>query len=136
MGNPALASDTRFGTFAARQAHHVELDRTLGAWTREFEPRTIEDRLQAAGVPAYIVQNTFDMAADTQLAHRGHFVQTPHTTLGRAWVENSRYQLSRTPARIERGAPTLGESNQYVLEQILGYSDEHVAELVGEGALG
>jgi crotonobetainyl-CoA:carnitine CoA-transferase CaiB-like acyl-CoA transferase len=136
MGNPALVSEAQFASFAARHANRAALDAVIGAWTREFEPGTLERQLQVAGVPAHTVQNAFDMAADAQLAHREHFVETPHTTLGRAWAENSRYKLSRTPARIERGAPTLGESNQYVLEQILGYPEERIAELVIEGALG
>lgn len=136
MGNPAMTSDARFATFAARQTNRAALDELISGWTREFNARASEERLQAADVPAYVVQNTHDMASDTQLAHRKHFVETSHATLGRAWAENSRYKLSRTPAHIERGAPTLGEANQFVLEQILGYSEERMAELVVEGALG
>jgi crotonobetainyl-CoA:carnitine CoA-transferase CaiB-like acyl-CoA transferase len=60
----------------------------------------------------------------------------PHSELGKTWVENSRFAFSRTPARVERAAPMLGEHNQYVLEHILGYDEERIAELVASGALG
>ncbi|MGH7879591.1 MAG: CaiB/BaiF CoA transferase family protein, partial [Candidatus Binataceae bacterium] len=135
MADRELAADARYGDLAARRRNRVALDEALGAWTREHTAESLERRLQAAGVPAHTVQNAFDLAADPQLAHRGHFVETRHATLGRAWVENSRFQLARTPAQI-RGAPTLGEHNQEVLEQILGYSEERIAELVADGALG
>jgi benzylsuccinate CoA-transferase BbsF subunit len=52
------------------------------------------------------------------------------------WVENSRFRLSRTPAAVERGAPTLGQHNQYVLETLLGYDDDRIGMLVAEGVLG
>ena len=35
-------------------------------------------------------------------------------------VDGTRFSFSRTPTRITRGAPELGEHNAYVLEEILG----------------
>jgi benzylsuccinate CoA-transferase BbsF subunit len=131
-----LMDDARFGTFAARSLNRAQLDAALGQLTSKLEPHALEQRLQKAGVPAHVVQNTYDLTADPQFAHRGHFVEAPHSTLGKTWVENSRFQLSRTPAQIERSAPALGEHNQYVLEEILKYDEDRIAELVAEGALG
>jgi crotonobetainyl-CoA:carnitine CoA-transferase CaiB-like acyl-CoA transferase len=130
-----LAADPRFAGFADRQNNREGLDKIIGEWTAKIEGGTIERRLQAADVPAHLVENADDMMRDPQLAHRKHFVEVAHGTLGQTWIENSRFQLSRTPARLERGAPGLGEHSQYVLEQILGYSEERIAELAVEGAL-
>ena len=136
MDAPQLAADARFNTFAGRQANCDELDRLINQWTRTAEAHDLERRLQARGVPAHVVQNADDLYQDQQLHHRKHFVEVPHSELGKTWVENSRFTLSRTPARVERAAPMLGEHNQYVLEQILGYGEDRIAELVGAGALG
>jgi benzylsuccinate CoA-transferase BbsF subunit len=136
IGEPQLAADPRFNTFAERQANCGELDRLINQWTRGLDAHEIERRLQARGVPAHVVQTAHDLYADPQLHHRRHFLQVPHPELGKTWVENSRFMLSRTPARIERAAPALGEHNQYVLEQVLGYGEERIAELVAAGALG
>ena len=81
-------------------------------------------------------KGAFDLYHDPQLQHRRHFVEVPHSELGQTWVENSRFKLSRTPARVSHAAPLLGEHNQHVLEQILGYDEVRIAELVGAGALG
>jgi crotonobetainyl-CoA:carnitine CoA-transferase CaiB-like acyl-CoA transferase len=51
------------------------------------------------------------------------------------WVENSRYKLSRTPAKVDRPGPTVGQHTQYVLEKLLGYGDERISQLVVDGAL-
>jgi benzylsuccinate CoA-transferase BbsF subunit len=50
-------------------------------------------------------------------------------------VEGSRFKLSRTPACIERAGPTLGRDNRYVLETILGYHPERIAEIEALGVL-
>ncbi|HJU10274.1 MAG TPA: CoA transferase [Candidatus Binataceae bacterium] len=136
MDTPQLAADSRFKTFEARQENREQLNRIINQWTCNLDAHEIERRLQAHRVPAHVVQNAQDLFEDQQLHHRRHFVEVPHAELGKTWVENSRFGLSRTPARVERAAPMLGEHNQYVLETILGYSEERVAELVGAGALG
>jgi len=67
--------------------------------------------------------------------HRGQLVEVPHPVSGTMWIEDSRYKLSRTPAKVERAAPTLGQHTQYVLEELLGYGEDRVSQLVVDGAL-
>ena len=136
MGQPALAADARFNSFENRQEHREELDRLIGQWTSRFEPHEIERTLQAAGVPASALQNAADLYNDAQLHARRLFVEVPHPTLEKTWVEDSRFKLSRTAAEVRRAAPTLGQHNQFVLETILGYGEERINELVIEGVLG
>jgi benzylsuccinate CoA-transferase BbsF subunit len=135
MQRPELADDERFFTSSARLAHQGELDAIIAAWTQEQEAHETEALLQARGVPASAVQNSYDLYRDSQLVHRGHFVALEHPIHGITTVEGSRFTLSRTPARIERAAPTLGGDNRYVLETILGYSSECIAELESQRVL-
>src|SRR6266446_6350572 len=107
-----------------------------GQWTSAFEAHETERTLQALGVPASALQYAADLYNDAQLHTRGHFVEVPHPTLEKTWVENSRFKLSRTAAEVRRAAPTLGQYNQFVLETILGYGEEQINELVIEGVLG
>ena len=58
-----------------------------------------------------------------------------HRLPGKITVEGSRFQLSRTPAKIERAGPTFGQDNQHVLETILGYDADRIAELAAAGVL-
>jgi benzylsuccinate CoA-transferase BbsF subunit len=136
MEAPQLVSDLRFKTFEDRHASREHLDRLINEWTRNLDAHEVERRLQSRGVPAQVVQTPSDLYQDQQLRHRQHFIEVPHPELGNTWIENSRFAMSRTPARVERAAPTLGQHNQYVLEEILGYNEERIAELVATGALG
>jgi benzylsuccinate CoA-transferase BbsF subunit len=132
---PDLVADKRFATSARRRAQQQDLDAIIAAWTRDRDAHEIETRLQARGVPANAVQTMYDLYRDPQLAHRGHFVELEHPMHGTTTVEGSRFKLSRTPARIERAGPTLGRDNRYVLETILGYRPERIAEIEAMGVL-
>jgi len=136
IGQPQLADDRRFNSFAARYESRVELDRIIGEWTRNRTPDETERVLQASGVPAHTVQTTFDANGDPQLRHREHFVRVNHPIAGATFIENSRFKLSRTPAVVNRAGPALGQHSQYIFEKILGYSESRISDLVAGGVLG
>ena len=136
LGTPDLRKDERFATAADRREHQDDLDAVISGWTRQRDMYQAESALQRVGVPASAVQNSAELYDDAQLAHRGHFVDLPHQSQGTATVEGSRFHLSRTPARIERAAPRLGEHTHHVLEALLGYSEKRIAELEKAQVLG
>jgi crotonobetainyl-CoA:carnitine CoA-transferase CaiB-like acyl-CoA transferase len=135
MERAELGADRRYASLDRRQRASAELDKLIGEWTARRPPRETERHLQELGVPAYAVQNAGEIASDPQVIHRGQLVEVPHPLTGTMWVENSRYKLMRTPALVERPGPTLGQHTQYVLEEILGYSEDRVSQLAMDGAL-
>jgi crotonobetainyl-CoA:carnitine CoA-transferase CaiB-like acyl-CoA transferase len=135
MNRLELPQDARYATQADRLAHQDELDELVTSWTRDKDLFQLEATLQSHGVPASAVRTILELGEDPQLMQRGHFVQLDHPRFEKTTVENSRFRLSRTPARIEGAAPTLGRDNQYILETILGYSEEHISELAAAGVL-
>jgi benzylsuccinate CoA-transferase BbsF subunit len=136
LGHPEVADDSRFNTFARRDQNRDALDRLIAEWTRGRDRFEIERALQECGVPAGVVQDSADCAADPQLAARGHFVELPHPVLGKTVIEGPRFHLSRTPGAVERAAPTTGQDRDYVLRNILGYDDQLIRELARAGAFG
>ncbi len=132
----AAQDDPRFDSPANRLAHAEELDCIVNAWTCTMEPHRAEALLQSAGVPASVVQTSSDLSRDPQLAHRRHFVALEHPLHGTIFAESSSIRLSRARGSVQRAAPTLGGDAQYILSGILGYSEERIAELAADGALG
>jgi crotonobetainyl-CoA:carnitine CoA-transferase CaiB-like acyl-CoA transferase len=131
-----LAADERFAAVEGRMQHREEIEAAIESWTSKHEAGEIERELQRADVAAHQVQDSALCVVDEQLLHRGHFVELPHPVTGTTVVEGPRALLSRTPANVERAAPTLGEHNQVVLSEILGYDDDKIAELIIAGVLG
>ncbi len=114
---------------AERHSQHDELDDLIGAWTRSRDGHELMTELQAAGIAAHVVQNSPEFTADPQIVHRKHLVEVSHAKQGTTTVENTRFVLSRTPAVVTAGGPTLGEHTFEVLTETLGYDGDRIAEL-------
>lgn len=132
----AIADEDLAGLDAdSRRANAGALDAAITAWTEPQRAADIEATLQGCGVPAHRVNDAADLMADPQIVARDHFLSVPHAKHGHTWVENSNFDLSRTPGRPLWGGPMFGEHNMEVLEGILGYDADKIAELVIAGAL-
>ncbi len=135
MSRDDLAAEASLATLEGRLAAIPRLDQAIEEWTRGRTAEEAEAVLQQAGVAAHGVQNSTECAVDPQLLHRGHFVTLSHPVHGQTTVEGARVRFSRTPAQVERAGPTLGQDNFEVLEKVLGYDAERIAELASAGAL-
>ncbi len=136
MGAPAWAQEARFASNAARVAHEDELDAHIEAWTRERDAYDVMMALQAAGVPAGVVQGAADkQERDPQLRARGFYQQADHPVLGRHAFEGMPVTASRTPWRLRHAAPLLGEHTEAVYCELLGLSRERLAELRAGAAI-
>jgi crotonobetainyl-CoA:carnitine CoA-transferase CaiB-like acyl-CoA transferase len=134
LGREGLAGDPRFATANQRRENAKDLDSAVAELTREHDGGELEAGLQGAGIACHTVQNSAAACSDPQLLARGHFVRLES---GEAYtiVEATRSKLSRTPARIRRGVPTLGRDNQEILEELLGYDQGRSSELAIAGVL-
>ena len=135
MGKPDLAKDPRFDTLQHRKENKGALDALLEAWTSDRTPEDVMAVLQAAGVPAGIVENAADLFEDPQLRQRGLFWPMEHSEIGMSTHLGSSLVLSKTPARASTPSPCMGEHNEYVLTKILGKTDEEFVELLAAGVL-
>jgi benzylsuccinate CoA-transferase BbsF subunit len=119
----------------ARRAEREMIDEAVSAWTRERTPGEVEAALQARGVPAHAVVDMPGLFACPQLQHRGHFVEIPHEIFGTTTIESTRLRLSRSRPRVPESSLSFGRDNRAVLESILGYSPERIADLEARGVL-
>jgi crotonobetainyl-CoA:carnitine CoA-transferase CaiB-like acyl-CoA transferase len=122
-------------TTAGRLARQQELDALISAWTAGRDPLELQTDLQGIGVPAHLVQNSPEVVADPQLAHRDHFHEVPHEIYGTTWAEQYGFRMSRSDGTPRRSGPMWGEHNFEVLSELLGYDGDRIAELVIAGVL-
>lgn len=135
MGNPALAKDPRFMTLLSRKQNEDELDRLVEAWTIKHSPEEVMNLMQASGVAAGVVANAKDQAEDPQLAHYNYFEELEHPVIGKIpFYHGPPFRLSETPHETGR-ATLIGEHNEYVYTELLGFSDEEWAQLIAEGVI-
>jgi len=133
IGNPELAGDVRFSFLVSRKKNEEELDKLINEWTKNRTAEEVMNLMQTAGVAAGVVETVEDQVLrDPHLKQREFFweLESPET---KRYVTKGApfYRLS---IRVRQG-PLLGESNDYVLKDVLGLSDEEVAELKKEGVI-
>jgi len=133
IGQPELANDPRFASNEQRKAHEDALDAVIEAWTSVRGHYEVMYLLQRRGVPAGAVLTTPELLADPHLRARGAWVEHTHPDAGTWEMEAPTWKLSRTPGHIRMHAPGFGEHNSYVLRDVVGLTEAHIAELYEAG---
>ncbi len=129
----AAFADHRFDDLAERIKVRDEIDATLAKWTARFERRELEALLVEDGVPASVVQRMTELVDDPQLASRGFFVPLNQSTVGEMPYDGLMTHFSAKREMLHGPAPSLGEDTERVMREVLGLSDEQIAEYAAAG---
>jgi crotonobetainyl-CoA:carnitine CoA-transferase CaiB-like acyl-CoA transferase len=133
IGMPELASDSRFGTFAARHQHRDDLVQLLSQRFREGTTAAWLDRLRGQ-VPCAPVRDLPEALAVEGLQERGMLASYEHAQLGTVSSVGVPLRVSGFTPRY-RTSPGLGADTADLLEQ-LGFDELAVARLTENGAFG
>jgi formyl-CoA transferase len=136
MGQPELADDERFSTHLARGDHQEEIEGIVAAWARERDAAEIDRVLNDAGVicgPIYTIADIFE---DEQVRARGMLVEHEDPEFGTYLGPGVVPKFSETPGEVRWSATwEHGSHNSEVYGDLLGLSEEELAELREEGVL-
>jgi len=129
MGTPALADDARYRTLDDRKANEDALDAAVEAWSGGQDAIEATHRLQKAGIAAFAPLMNRELDADPHLAERGFFVEKEHLEVGVRKHAGIPWRMSETPNEVWRAAPVMGQDNDYVFGELLGFSAQQIEEL-------
>jgi formyl-CoA transferase len=135
MGRPELARDPRYATHSARGARQRELDELISDWTRTIDAEPLEKLMEDSGIPSGKIYRAPEMLADPHFIARQAIVSTAHPKFGQLRMQNVAPKLSLTPGSVRSAAPELGQHNEQVYGQLLGYSARRIAELQAAGII-
>lgn len=136
MGEPAWCKNPRFATLYDRKQNENELEKLVAEWTSQFTAAEVESILQKVGVPSNMIEKSQDLFEDAQLEHRRFFTWLEHSEMGYVPYEpQSTYIMSKAPREINQPSPCLGEHNEYVFKEILGYTDDDISNFMAEGVI-
>jgi formyl-CoA transferase len=133
MGRPELAEDERYSTHSARGEYQEQLDGLIADWTATVTSADLYDLLLEHGVPTGRIYRAPEMLEDAHFAAREAIVKPEHPELGEFPMQNVAPKLSDTPGEVKWVGPKLGEHNDEIFGDLLGLSDERVAELRDAG---
>lgn len=133
IGRTDLASDPRLDDNRGRAAHSVLLDQAITAWTSAHPLAEVMAVLVAASVPAGPIYSAADIVADPHFRERDMLLDMdvevevgyPETLTFARVVP----KLEQLPGRVAWLGPQLGEHTDEVLHELLGLTDEAIADL-------
>jgi crotonobetainyl-CoA:carnitine CoA-transferase CaiB-like acyl-CoA transferase len=135
MGNPAWAADERFNVWITRHTNGDEINPHIRAWVKPHKKDELFRKLQENALAASPVNTSEDLVKSPQMESRGFFVDVEHPRAGKLKHPSVPYRFSHTPSRIERPAPLLGQDNDIIYCERLGYSKEEVTKLKETGVI-
>ena len=125
----------------------LDMDDEVDTWTRRDEIfAKTRDRLKtktsaewlellrAADIWCGPVYGYADLVEDEQIKHNGTFVEYDHPTEGHVKTPGFPIRFSKTPSKVERGAPVTGQHSRDVLLEA-GYDDATIERLLAKGAV-
>ncbi|MBB4615056.1 CaiB/BaiF CoA transferase family protein [Novosphingobium taihuense] len=129
LGEPELASDPRFDAVQKRITNRDTLLAKLDAlFLKRSAAEWLED-LEEADVPASPVNDVSMVFDNPQIQYREMLAHTHHQVAGELPILRNPIRMSATPIGEATAPPTLGQDNDAVLREVLGYNAEKIAHL-------
>jgi len=136
IGRPDLELDPRYREPKDRGARQGEIIEIIEAWMATFpNNESILNHLDEHRVPTAPVMDPVDAINHPYFRERGMIKEIDDPIMGKLTIPGFPLRFSDQPERLELVAPTLGQHNQEILEQVLDYSEEKINDLKASGVL-
>ncbi len=132
MERPELATDAKYRSHGARGENQSELDEIIRAWSVRYDADSLLALLERYAVPAGRIYRATDMLKDEHFTARETIVDVAHPHYDRLKMQNVFPRLSATPGGIKWPGPELGQHNQEIYQELLGYSPAEMQRLAAE----
>ena len=127
-----LAVSERFRTRDDRVKNVHELDRIIAEFTQSMDAAEVIAKLDAVGVPAAEVRYPEAAFRDPRVIARGETVRLEHPKfgdVGEVFGMGLPIRFSDSRVGFDQPAPSVGQHNDAIYSQLLGYSDEKIQGL-------
>jgi CoA:oxalate CoA-transferase len=129
IGRLDLMDDERYRTSDSRTEHYPELAPVLAEIMKSKTNDEWINELTGVGIPCGPVNDIGQASSHPQVIAREMITEIAHPRLGKLRTLNSPIRLSRTPAKIEKAAPLLGEDTGELLAGLLNLSEKEINDL-------
>jgi crotonobetainyl-CoA:carnitine CoA-transferase CaiB-like acyl-CoA transferase len=128
-------ADERYDRLECRRKISNILDACIARWTDSYDRFELERLLASTGVPAAVVARPTDLQLDPQLRSRGFFLTLDHAEMGPSHYDGLATHFSAKREMLHKPAPCLGADTAYVLEHLLGLSQQEIARYAAKDVL-
>ncbi len=137
MSVPGLGADARLpgadADGATRRDATTAIRTVLAEWCAAREAEEVVTTLQAVGIPAGEVMSEPQLLEDEHLIARGWWQERSHPSVGTHRYPGQPWRSDDMELAYGRPLPGFGEDNEYIYQDVLGYSQERYDDLVARG---
>lgn len=102
---------------------------------KDMDRQEAADFFAMVGLPCARINYASEAIHDEQVIARDMIIDMTHPLLGEYKAVNFPVKFSETPGKVHSPAPLLGEHNNTILTEYLGYSEEEIEALYKGGVL-
>jgi CoA:oxalate CoA-transferase len=135
MGRQDLFGTPLCANQSERYKYRDQIDAAITEWTKTKSTDEIINLLNKADVPCSKLPSFDEVCNDPQLLSRNMIIEVEQAISGKVKTPGSLFKLSRTPGNVNFPAPLLGENNEEVLSEMLGYTQEEITKLSNDGTI-
>jgi formyl-CoA transferase len=136
MNRADLIEHPQMVTNKLRVENHALIRPIVEAWTLTGNARELVELLLDNGCPAAFIYNIKQVTEDPHIAgDREMFPEIEYPRIGKLRVTGSHFKFSETKVGPQAPSPDLGQHNNEVYKEFLGYTDEQIAVLKEEGVI-
>jgi len=134
MEMPELLDDPRFKDLGDL-SHKDEFEAIFLPWLGQQTKRGATEKAQKVGVPGAALLTPKDVVEDSHLDDREFFVEITHPEAGKFRYPGAPFKMEKTPWAVRSPAPRLGEHNESVYGDLLGYDRKDLVRLRNAGII-
>ena len=121
--------EPRFADRAQRSQNGAEMDQVIINSIKDREKWELFPKAAAARMLFGLVQTPTELVDCPQLESRNFYREVDHPFIGKIKVPAELFKLTETPYQLKMPAPTLGQHNQEIYVEGLGYTQQEFVQL-------
>jgi crotonobetainyl-CoA:carnitine CoA-transferase CaiB-like acyl-CoA transferase len=137
IGHEELLEDEELYNDFQRFELRNKVDPLIQEWTARHTVEEVQSRMEEARIPCGRLVKADEVSKDPHVKARRmiEFTDLEEPGLEEMPVCGIPFKLSKTPGKVEKRAPRVGEHNKDIYQDLLGYSAERLAILKDRGAI-
>jgi formyl-CoA transferase len=135
IGEPGWKTDPGYATPPARLDKLDAIFDRIEQWTMTKTKFEVMNLCNPLDIPVGPILSMKEIAEDMSLRETGTVVEVDHPERGKYLTVGMPVKLSDSPAEVKR-SPLLGEHNEEILAEVLGYSADEIEAIRASGAIG
>jgi crotonobetainyl-CoA:carnitine CoA-transferase CaiB-like acyl-CoA transferase len=137
IGHEELIDDPDLQTDFERYENRDRIDPLVAEWAAGQTVAEVLEKLEKARIPSGPLRGLDEVLDDPHVRSEKmiEFVDMESKGLERMPISGIPARLSKTPGRITSRAPRVGEHNEEIYQDLLGYTTEGLEDLREEGVI-